>query len=317
MKKYKSKKIILHCGYPKAASTTIVNEMIKIVKNYNVVDVNEDPELLNTFEEILNLDENIYKKKKKLLTKIIKKKLINSINFFCYERAFYLNIHWNKKIIFLKRLKRIFLNLEYDFKISIFIRNQSDIVISSFKEGFFRIIFKNLKYLSFNRYVNSIKYSSNQILFNNLNYYDNLKKIKKIIPRKNIYLGLFEEMVINKRAQFINILNFCEIKSFNLNLLSKKKYNDSNDKKFMKLIKKRLFEYSINKKLMSFKTFLNFIEILIKMLFLQSILNKFTKLNVYQKKKLKQIFKDSNNKLKKHFQIKSKLFDKYYIELKF
>lgn len=46
--------------------------MIKIVKNYNVVDVNEDPELLNTFEEILNLDESTYKKKK-LLTKMIKK----------------------------------------------------------------------------------------------------------------------------------------------------------------------------------------------------------------------------------------------------
>lgn len=60
----KSKKIIIHCGYPKSASATIVNEMIKIVKNYNVVNVNEDPELLNTFEEILNLDESTYKKKK-------------------------------------------------------------------------------------------------------------------------------------------------------------------------------------------------------------------------------------------------------------
>ena len=99
-----------------------------------------------------------------MITKIIKKKFTKNINFFCYERVLNLNIHWNKKIIFLKRLKRIFLNLEYDFKISIFIRNQSDIIISSFKEGFFKIIFNNLKYLSFNNYVNSIvQFKSNFI----------------------------------------------------------------------------------------------------------------------------------------------------------
>ena len=39
---------------------------------------------------------------------------------------------------------------------------------------------------------------------------------------------------INKRTQFIDILNFCEIKSFNLHHYSK----SSNDKKFIKLIKK-------------------------------------------------------------------------------
>ena len=41
MKKYKSKKIIIHCGYPKAASATIINDMKKIIKKYNIVDVNE------------------------------------------------------------------------------------------------------------------------------------------------------------------------------------------------------------------------------------------------------------------------------------
>ena len=242
MKKYKSNKIIIHCGYPKAASATIINDMIKINKIYNIVDVNEDPELLHSFEEILNLDDNSYKKKKKILTKIIKKNLKKGINFFCYERVLNINLHWNKKILFFKRLKLIFLNLEYDFKISIFIRNQSDMLISTFKEGFLRIAFKNLKYFSFKNYISSIKKNSNQILFNNLNYYNNLKKI---------------------------ILKYCEMKSFNLNLLSNNKYNDSNDKKFMELIQKRLFEYLINKKKLSFKTFINFIEIFIKMLFLQ------------------------------------------------
>ena len=46
------------------------------------------------------------------------------------------------------------------------------------------------------------------------------------------------------------------------------------------------------------------------MLFFQSILNKFTKISFYNKK-IKQIFKDSNNNLKKHFKIKSQLFDNY------
>lgn len=316
MKKYKSNKIIIHCGYPKAASATIINDMIKINKIYNIVDVNEDPELLHSFEEILNLDDNSYQEKKKILTKIIKKNLKKGINFFCYERVLNINLHWNKKILFFKRLKLIFLNLEYDFKISIFIRNQSDMLISTFKEGFLRIAFKKLKYFSFKNYISSIKKNSNQILFNNLNYYNNLKKINKIIPRKNIYIGLFEELTINKPVQFTNILKFCEMKSFNLNLLSNNKYNDSNDKKFMELIQKRLFEYLINKKKLSFKTFINFIEIFIKMLFLQKTLNKFTKLDFDQKKKIKQIFKASNKNLKYNFQIKTQIFDKYYLDLK-
>lgn len=254
----------------------------------------------------------IYIKKKKFITNIIQKNLKSKINFFCYERVLNINIPWNKKIIFLKRLKNIFLYLDYDFKISIFIRNQSDIIISTYKEAFLRIIFKNFEYFLFRNYISSLRYEPDKTLINNLNYYKNLKKISKIINRKNIYLGLFEELAINKRSQFIKILKFCEIKTFNLNLLSKNKYNDSNDKKFLKLIKKRLFEYLMNKKKLSLKTFINFIEILIKMLFFQKILNKLTKLDSIQ---IKHLFKVSNKNLKKNFQIKTQLFNKYYLEL--
>ena len=84
MKKYKSKKIIIHCGYPKAASATIINEMIKIVKNHNVVDVNEDPDLLNT---LFHTGKKIYLKinldtidnEQALLDKIEKGQVANKI----------------------------------------------------------------------------------------------------------------------------------------------------------------------------------------------------------------------------------------------
>ena len=49
--------------------------MKKILKKQNIVDVNEKFELLNSFEEILNLDEDSYKKKRKLILKTIQKKL--------------------------------------------------------------------------------------------------------------------------------------------------------------------------------------------------------------------------------------------------
>ena len=275
--------------------------MIRVLKNQNIVDVNEKFELLNSFEEILNLDEDSYKKKRKLILKTIQKNLKNGINFFCYERVLNINEPWNKKIIFLKRLKIIFLNLGYNFKISIFIRNQSEILSSAYKQGYLQIIFKNIKYLLFRNYVSSVKNNPDKILLNNLNYFNNLKRISKIVSRENIFLGIFEEFRINKSRQIIKVLKFCGFESFNLDLLSKKKFNDSKNKEFIKLIKKRLYQIVINKRKINFQTFLNFIEIFIKMLFLQKTLNKFVKINTHQEKEIKQIFKISNINLKKKF----------------
>ena len=52
--KNNKKSLILHCGYPKAGSTYIIENIIKISINENCINVNNNGELLECFESIRN-----------------------------------------------------------------------------------------------------------------------------------------------------------------------------------------------------------------------------------------------------------------------
>ena len=61
MNRLKSNKIIiLHCGYPKAASATLINDMRKIAKNYNVIDTNENQASVFSWTEYLKDGADLY-----------------------------------------------------------------------------------------------------------------------------------------------------------------------------------------------------------------------------------------------------------------
>lgn len=296
--KNNKKSLILHCGYPKAGSTYLIENIIKISINQNCINVNNNSELLECFESIRNSSNERFKAQNNKLKHVLLKNLSDKINFFGYERVLNITDNPEKKIRFLKRFKKICKDINLNLKLCIFLRNQLEMIESGYKEDYFRIIFRNYKNYLFKNYVRSILDDNENNLMKNLNFKSNLINIYKIIKKKNVYVQNLENLKNNREIIFKEILNFSEIKNFNINLLLKKPLNSSRNKNFFGLIKLRIKEYFFLKKKLNFYTFVNFMEILFKIIFLQKILDKHVKIDKKSKKKIMNKFNYINKKVK-------------------
>jgi hypothetical protein len=291
-KNKKKKKLILHVGYPKAASSYLIQNVINIAgASNNCINVNYNYELLKCFDFIRDSKNNEFNQKFEKITKTLAKYLLNDINFFGYERALHITAEINKKKIFFKRLKKISNFLNLDIKLVIILRNKLEMIISSYKEDYFRIILRNIEYFSFEKFLKSIINKKNRTILENIDYKNNINEISKIFSRQKIFIGKFESLIKNKKNFFKSLMKFCLIKKYNLDLLKNEKINNSLNKKFFSLIKLRIFDYFFFKKIITLSTLFNCIEIFLRIIFFQSYLNKLTKINQNFSKKLVNLLK--------------------------
>ncbi len=287
MTKSKRKKIlILNCGYPKAGSTYVIESAINIAPYANCININNNANLLECFESILHLKKNEFKNRYKELKSIVSQNLIKDINFFGYERSLNITSNSNKKFVFFTRLKKIANDLNLDLKLTIFLRDKLEIIESHYKELYFKLIFKDIRYFFFSIYIKSILNKKEKDLIKNLDYNYNVKKICKIIGKKKVLINNFENLKRNKKKTFRKLMNFSEIKKFNLNKLMTKSLNSSKNKEFFSLIKLRINDYFFLKKRLSLTTFTNTIEIFLKLIFFQNYLNRVVKINLHSRRKL-------------------------------
>ncbi len=287
MIKSKRKKIlILNCGYPKAGSTYVIESAINIAPYVNCININNNANLLECFESILHLKKNEFKNQYKELKLILSQNLIKDINFFGYERSLNITSNSNRKFVFFKRLKKIANDLNLDLKLTIFLRDKLEIIESHYKELYFKLIFKDIKYFFFSIYIKSILNKKEKNLIKNLDYNYNINKICKIIGKKKVLINNFENLKKNKKKTFRELMNFSEIKKFNLNKLTTKSLNSSKNKEFFSLIKLRINDYFFLKKRLSLKTFTNTIEIFLKLIFFQNHLNRVVKINLHSRREL-------------------------------
>lgn len=295
MHSYKYKKIlILHFGYPKAASTYIIESMIKISIESNCININNHGNLLECFQKILNFNSKEFNKDFNNIKNILKKNLTNHINFFGYERALNITRNPNLKIIFLKRLKKILKDLRVNLKLVIFKRDKLEMIQSHYKEDYFRLILKNIENYSFNNYIDSILKGKQRNLVENLNYNSNIVEIFKIIDKKNIFIDNSRSLKKNKKKVFKSLLNFCNIKKFDINELPAQNLNDSSNKRYFSLIKLRILDYLFLKKKFSLLTIFNMGEIFLKLIFFQNYLNHSVKIDQKLKLKILKILKKNN-----------------------
>ena len=287
------KKLTLHCGYPKAGSTSIVYNISKIAKNCNVINVNEEQELLTIFEMIRIKTDNEFNENFEYIKNQINKYLVKKINFFCYERAFNIFAKFTKKFNFIKRLEKITNALHVNLKVTIFIRHQAPMVTSYYKEEFFRIIFINLRFLSFKYFVNYILNSENNIA-NNLNYFSNLSEFQMILKKENIYVSTLENFALNQENEIKKILKFSEIIQYDLDKRILIPLNSSSNRGLRRLILKRLYSYMKLEKKIQSNTLKNFVIIVLRIAFIDQILNSYAKLNKSEYQKIDDFFKFSN-----------------------
>jgi len=169
---------------------------------------------------------------------------------------------------------------------------------SGYKEDYFRLIFRNYKNYLFKNYVRSIIDGNENNLINNLNFKSNLNNIYKIVTKKNVYVQNLENFKNNQEIIFKEILNFSGIKSFNINLLSKAPLNSSRNKNLFGLIQLRIKDYLFFKKKINFFTFVNTMEIFLRVIFFQKFLDKSVKIDKKSKKKIMYKFNYINKKPK-------------------
>ena len=309
----KNKKVlIIHCGYPKAGSSFIIDNMINISIDNNVISVSNEANLLNCFKLIKNLSNEDFNKKNIFLANLISSYIKTDFNLFGYEGILNINDEYNNKIRFFNRIKKIAKDINVELKISIFLRNQIDLITSSYKENYLRIIFKNFKFISFRKYIYSIINRSNINLFKNLDFEDNLRRVYQLFPKENIYIGTLEELSINSDKIFQELLEFCNFTEYDLNCISLKPINSSSNKEILKLIKVRIYDYLFMKKYFTLSTVLNSIELLLRQIFLQSLLNKFVTIRKSEQREIYNLYHLSNQKLMRRFTMKTENMEKKY-----
>jgi hypothetical protein len=281
------KKLIFHCGYPKAASTYIIQNITNIVgKDLNCININYNNELLRCFNFIKNSDTHQFNKKKRHVKITLKKYLTDEINFFTYEKVFHISEKINTKIIFFKRLKKMSNILKINLKILICLRDEIEFIKSSYIEEYFKLILINIKFCNFKNFIDSLIIKRSAFILLNLKYKKIIYTMYKIFNKKNILICKLDELKKNKKKFFKSIMKFSSINNYNLKLLSPEIINKSSDKKLFFLIKLRIIEYLTLKKRFKFSTIINFAQILIRLLFLQKYLLKNTIINKEKRKKL-------------------------------
>lgn len=188
--------IIIHIGYPKTATTWLQKEFFPKVANWNYLSpgiFNEQIIKIDPFDPHLNFD--AWEEKERLI--------VSNENFIGLGR-----INGFIKIGLANRLKSIFPNA----KIVIFIRNQLDMIASSYNWNVKRMGCT----LSIKKFLNYTDGRPNQTPKYNLyhnNYYDIIKLYSDLFGKENVYVFLFEEFRTNPES-FIG--SFCEIFDFKI-----------------------------------------------------------------------------------------------------
>jgi hypothetical protein len=284
--------LYLYIGYPKSASSYLSKNVKNIFSEIKHIDVNYNHYEYKLLYKIFNSTSSEFLRDYKKLENDFDKILLAHKTYLHWEGVLNLLLDYKKKILFIKRIKKICIKKNIKLKVIVSFRNHIDLIISFYKENYTRLILKNLRYLSFVNFFN--------VLFINNNYKKNLDYKKlildliKVLGKKNLKIVLFEDFTNNPNF-FKSLAFFFKVKSYKINKISNFKINSSTNHNELKIKILSNFQlYIKNKKKFSFKTIINFFELIIKFFFLTKYLsNKNFQKEINMSKKNK-FFLDAN-----------------------
>lgn len=202
-------KLIICIGYPKTGTTYFQNFIFNKIKNINYVGIESkkfDPDLYNIRKSIIkNCDEN-FQEKLPYLKKIFKQKLKkNSINLYSDEHFLNPSTLGYERTV--KRLNKFLEEFNKRLTVIVFIRKQSNLILSNYKETAF--VKKFLKISSFNELL--IKLKNNSLSRNDKFFLEqyNFKKLKKYLTKnlsRKIIFYDYEDFNKNNIRFIINFL---------------------------------------------------------------------------------------------------------------
>lgn len=192
---HENKKIILHVGYPKTATTTLQNRLF-----YNLQNNSSNINYLGTTKPEISKIHNILRqtlkpwlvskgeKNENELLLFLKKRLKNGLNL-CSEESL-LNSHQNPPYLFNPELlKKVISKVTSNIQIIIVLRNQQQMIYSLYVHAGGK--YSRSKFKSSDEW---IKYCLDEELNNNFfQYYEIIKHYQNIFNKQNVHILLFED----------------------------------------------------------------------------------------------------------------------------
>lgn len=306
-------KIYVHIGYPKAASTTLQNNLFYRHPNINYLSNNlregqtkfrSDPQTWEFYLNITSKNELEYSICDNLtlyhqaIQPYIKSNLVN-----VFSEENLIDPRYGDNWLRAYRLKQVFPTA----KIIVILRNQIEIIRSTYEMYPFIVLGPGSEgeFLPFNEWLEINLTYFNQSLLSGLKFYENLSIYRKIFGEKNVGIFLFEELV-QELEEFANkISNFLEVdrtKTHELLKLPPRNYAKTHQaynlkvKLLPKEIKlSKVLPKSIHQYIAKFAT--------------QLIPYRKIEMSQFYKKKLWNIYAISNKKLMNEFGIQLKDYD--------
>ena len=318
-------KICIHLGLHKTASSYLQEKIL-----------NTHPDIFYWGKPWINPDVDYYALKyifneknvpfeKANINKIIK--LSESrLNFFSEERLsssfFYKNQDMHQGV---KRMSEIFNSKKDNVKIVIFLRNQSDLIISRYSENNNLFVNVNSNWDSFKNFINII--SNKKLLsfeearfLDSFNHYQYLKILEKYFKPKNIGIFFYEDLANNPKDLVDSLFKFLEINSSKIS--TKKIYPtrklfgfyESKNNKFYSLRKNNIIEVDKLKKLP--KIIQKIILIMYPVVSFTNFLFQIIKNPIRKDRKytnsINEYFKDDNAKLSRYLNVDIKQRGYYF-----
>jgi len=237
------KRIYFHIGYPKTGTTFFQkylfgDKFFNLGKPYATFNRKKYNQIVNDIlDGIFNLDENAFENnKKKFVEKInqlVEFNNTNKPNIISLEAFTNPQNSFKTNISRIKRLIILFNQSSVELKICFFIRNQYDILSSSFLWSILYLYNLDAKLINYKYFIKSIINQNLKIhnYIDCLNYYAFYDEVLNHIKKENLKIFVFEK-IISENNFYYDFFNFFNIK------IEQKEIDE---------IKKKIINYNSNK----------------------------------------------------------------------
>lgn len=313
--------LYLHLGYPRTGSKTLQFHLFPLHKNINYIGRfprEKEPHLKFIYDLILFNDLQFEENKKSILEEFNKIKLYeDKVNLISDEFIILHQCIYNYEATVertVKRFNEICIKKQLRLKVFFNIRNQKDIIKSLYfatnPEFGHSLKFNSLDLIN---HIKSIKTNNEVANFLEVfNYEKIISKLEKIIGTENLKILIYEEFKDNNKLYIKNLVDYLGIDYFEAESLLKNKHEHKKEEYMNEEI-----AMNNNYNIIKAKLIKNFIKLKFNPLKLKQyirnilrLLNNKSKLSSDEKKKQKELLKNSMN-----FIDENELLIKSYFEM--
>ena len=317
------KRIIIHIGYPKTATTTLQKHLFSIHNEIGYIDNLDFSKQLRKaiyFQRELSFIKSIDLYKKELiilLNKYDSKKVIIYSNesllsysmFYSFEP--YPNVRTIDPVTIARKIKYLFSNLDIEIEIMIAVRRQDTMIRSLYTQVYNQVFSKFKKTKTFDSFLEFAHQNKEDFIYDSLDYFNVINYYQNLFKHSKIKILIFEKLINEPEIFWKEMFEFLGVKTIDCD----KNENTRNlGKNIYKTDDRKLNDLLLLYKQRYFPSF----KLHKKFLFLNKLANisiKGKNINIHLSDEQKNIilthFNNSNKALSKEYDLKLEKYNYY------